>query len=321
MGAPGGSDRQGRRARRLLQAVCAVAGGLAAAVLAAPRVAGRPFASCPGVGGPSRLNRRKAACRSNVAAAAASTGGVLSVIAEQGRAGAGLRDLGRRLEGERFEETALDGKIVVTVNGHQEPQTVRVDEGALEAAGGLTDLSGALLAAMQGAHDKSREKTRDGVWKYYRENPVLLDAPLSQIGHGGVVDNLWCNVTKTDETVRLATELFDKFDEDNDGYWNLQETSNVQKATEGSDMQEESFTALLIAAAPNGGRNLTEEDLKKGLSKEQVIQLYTDGNIQRQLGFVLNVEKDHELVFKTNQGENPELQTQAPSAEVSPNLD
>merc|ERR1712137_1536434 len=95
-----------------------------------------------------------------------------------------------------------------------------------------------------------------------------------------------------------AEELSTKFDGDGDGFWNLKETSAVQLATEGTEIAEDAFNALIIAAAADGGRNLSEQDLEKGLSKDQVIELYTDADRQRQLGFVLDITKDHAAVFK-----------------------
>merc|ERR1712187_1049750 len=147
----------------------------------------------------------------------------------------------------------------------------------------------------------SYEGTKDDVWQLYQNNGVLMQAPLNQIGVGNTVEDLWANVSRTNESVKLAEELFAKFDADKDGYWNLKETSDVQTATEGTEMAEEAFNALIIAAAPDGGRSLTEDDLEKGLSKEQVIELYTDAERQRQLGFVLDVYKDHATVFKTSE--------------------
>lgn len=104
-------------------------------------------------------------------------------------------------------------------------------------------------------------------------------------------------MTKTNETMKLAEELFHHFDKDKDGHWNFQETSQVQMATEGTEMTEESFNSLIIAAAPDGGRHPTELDMDRGLSKEQVLDLYTNAQRQRQLTFVLDIRKDHAHVF------------------------
>ena len=131
----------------------------------------------------------------------------------------------------------------------------------------------------------------------YQKNPDLLQAPLIQIGAGNTAQDLWANVTKTNETLNLAEELFLHFDQDKDGFWSFQETSAVQLATEGTEMAEEAFNSLIIAAAPNGGRHLTEEDMARGLSKDQVLDLYTNAQRQRQLGFVLDIRKDHKRVF------------------------
>jgi len=222
----------------------------------------------------------------------------LSLIREQNKAGHEFRDLGARLEAETFEATAFDGKVRVVVDGLQRPRSIAVEEGAIAAAGGDNEaFAKAVLGAMQEAHDKSKEATERDVWKLYQDNSVLMQAPLTQIGAGGTVQDLWANVTATEETVQLATELFEKFDADGDGWWNQAETSAVQMATEGTDMADDAFNALLLAAAPNGGRDLTEEDLAKGLSREQVIRMYTDAQHQRQLGFVLDVRRDHAAVF------------------------
>ena len=95
----------------------------------------------------------------------------------------------------------------------------------------------------------------------------------------------------------MAAELFEHFDADGDGFWNRQETSNVQMATSETEMSEDSFVQLILTTAPEGGRFLSEEDLQKGLSREKVVDLYTDREMQRRLGFVLDVRLDHATVF------------------------
>merc|ERR1712039_132723 len=100
-----------------------------------------------------------------------------------------------------------------------------------------------------------------------------------------------------DETIRKAEELFAEFDSDQDNFWNFKETAEVQFVTEGTMMTDEAFTSLVITTSPDGGRNLTEEDLVRGLSREQVVDLYTNADRQRQLGFVLDVSRDHDKVF------------------------
>lgn len=228
----------------------------------------------------------------------------LRLVKEQSRAGFNLREAGARLAEMSFDASTLDDKIRVTMDGHQNLKKVEVAEGALSAAGGNSAaLSKAILTALQTAHDKSTEGSKGDVWGLYREQSSLLQAPLGQIGIGNTAEDLWANVTKTEETLRLAEELFLKFDVDGDGYWNLEETRQVQKATEGTDMTDEAFTMLVIAAAPNSGRDLSESDLAQGLSKQQVIELYTDASRQRTLGFVLNVRKDHATVFATDKQE------------------
>lgn len=221
----------------------------------------------------------------------------LRLIKDQTKAGSSLREAGAKLAAMSFEGKALEDKIHITMDGHQNLREVDIAEGALAAAGDNDGLAKAILSAMQVAHDKSTETSKNDIWDLYRDHSSLLQAPLGQIGIGNTAEDLWANVTKTNETLKLAEELFLKFDVDLDGYWNLEETRNVQKATEGTDMTDDAFTMLVIAAAPNSGRDLSEDDLAKGLSKLQVIELYTDADRQRNLGFVLNVRKDHASVF------------------------
>eukprot|EP00933_Yihiella_yeosuensis_P074737 TRINITY_DN83776_c0_g1_i1.p1 TRINITY_DN83776_c0_g1~~TRINITY_DN83776_c0_g1_i1.p1 ORF type:complete len:318 (+),score=99.55 TRINITY_DN83776_c0_g1_i1:136-1089(+) len=248
---------------------------------------------------PSRLLRRYATKEEPQALQGMSD---LNLIKSQVTAGQKMRELGASLLEKSFEASALDGKVKVAYDGLQELQ--RVDLAADAAAGGGDALQKALLGAMQEAHDNSLKNSGGDVWELYRSNPQLMQAPLNQIGAGNTVEDLWVNVTQTPESVKLAEELFAEFDEDKDGYWNLAETSKVQKATEGTDMAEEAFNSLIIAAAPDGGRKLSEEDMAKGLSKQQVIELYTSAEKQRQLGFVLNIFKDHDTVFKAKEADS-----------------
>jgi len=238
------------------------------------------------------------------------------LLKAQTKAGYALKDLGLRMESTHFEASRLGGRVNISYDGTQQLRQVDVADDALESVDGDREkLAQALLAAMQEAFDNSQQGTKGDVWQTYRENRQLMDAPLNQLGAGGTAEDPWANVTLTNETLKLAEELFTKFDLDEDGYWSLSETSKVQLATEGTDMQEEAFNALIIAAAPDGGRKLTEEDLAKGLSRQQVIELYTDAKRQRQLGFVLDIYKDHAKVFAENDEDAPELETQPPAVD------
>eukprot|EP00927_Polykrikos_kofoidii_P022172 TRINITY_DN20752_c0_g3_i1.p1 TRINITY_DN20752_c0_g3~~TRINITY_DN20752_c0_g3_i1.p1 ORF type:complete len:371 (-),score=60.68 TRINITY_DN20752_c0_g3_i1:93-1205(-) len=220
------------------------------------------------------------------------------LIREQGQAGLTMKELGERLEQTEFEATALDGRARIIMNGLQRLTKVDLADDLLKSIGNRSDiLSEALLAAMQTAHDKSVEGTREEIWQLYADNPALMQAPLVQIGTGNTAEDQWAKVTQDDETVRLATEIFEKFDVDGDEYWNRAEASAAQFATEGLEMGEDAYNALIIASAPDGGRHLSEEDLAKGLCKQQVIDLYTDADRQRRLGFVLDVRNDHRIVF------------------------
>eukprot|EP00440_Ansanella_granifera_P056397 gb/GFBE01061121.1/.p1 GENE.gb/GFBE01061121.1/~~gb/GFBE01061121.1/.p1 ORF type:complete len:317 (+),score=91.92 gb/GFBE01061121.1/:1-951(+) len=250
-------------------------------------------------GAPSRLSRgsvaRQAAASSKLQALQGTS--TLTLIQAQSSAGHKMKDIGKKLQKEEFEASALDGKAKVKFDGFQNLRSVEIADDALSTAGGSEALAKALLGALQEGHDSSAKGTEADVWNLYQDNSELLQAPLNQIGAGNTVEDLWANVTKTDESVKLAEELFLHFDKDQDGYWNLNETKEVQLATEGTEMAEEAFNSLIIAAAPDGGRRLTEEEMQKGLSKEQLIDLYTNAQRQRQLGFVLDIFKDHHTVF------------------------
>lgn len=236
------------------------------------------------------------------------------LLRKQSRAGFAMKDLGIRMENARFEATALDGKARAVYNGAQRLRMVEVQAGALEAASGdATKMAAELLAMLQKGHDDSFEASRGEVWSMYKENGDLMQAPLTQLGAGNTVVDAWANVTATEETMRMTTELFERFDVDKDGYWNWAETAQVQMATEGTEMAEDAFNALIIAAAPDGGRDLSEEDLAKGLSRETVIELYTNAQRQKKLGFVLNIQKDYDSVFnKPAESETPPPAKSAP---------
>mmetsp|Transcript_67362 Transcript_67362/g.147610 ORF Transcript_67362/g.147610 Transcript_67362/m.147610 type:complete len:312 (-) Transcript_67362:77-1012(-) len=221
----------------------------------------------------------------------------LKLIQAQAAAGHKMKDLGQSLLQSKFQAKALDGSAVVTFDGMQNLRKVEISEDAVSKAGSATALAEELLKALQDGHDQSLQGSEDQVWSLYQNYPELMQAPLTQIGAGNTAQDLWANVTKTNETMKLAEELFHHFDKDKDGHWNFQETSQVQMATEGTEMTEESFNSLIIAAAPDGGRHLTEVDMDRGLSKEQVLDLYTNAQRQRQLGFVLDIRKDHAHVF------------------------
>lgn len=221
-----------------------------------------------------------------------------ATLKAQSDAGHKMKELGLSMMMARFEGSSLNGKAKASYDGMQKLRSLTIEVGALDEAGGdSTVLAKGVLDAMQEAFDQSFAGSEGQVWNLYRQNPALMQAPLGQIGEGATAENPWANVTRDETSERLALEIFQRFDADNDGFWNMQETAEVQRNTEGSEITEESFNALVIAAAPNGGRNVTEDDLAKGLSREQVITLYTDAKYQKQLGFVLNVHKDHAKIF------------------------
>ena len=60
-----------------------------------------------------------------------------------------------------------------------------------------------------------------------------------------IYEDPWENVSADEHSLRMAAELFEKFDADGDGHWNLVETSQAQLATEGMEMTEDAFNGLI----------------------------------------------------------------------------
>lgn len=308
-----------RRTSSALPGIIAALAALAALVISiSPAFASGRCAGRAQVRRPLRVALRAVAERPKALRAAPS----LELVQAQGNAGYKIKDLGRSLEDAEFTATALDGLITARMNGVQELTAVEVADGALAAAGGHEELSKALLGAIQEAFSASQGRAKDEIWSLYRNETVLLEAPLSQIGAGSTALDLWANVTRDDETLRLAEEVFVKFDADKNGFWNLKETAAVQMATEGTEMTEEAFNSLILAAAPNGGKDLSEDDLAVGLSKEQVIELYTNAQRQKQLGFVLDIRKDHAIIFSgaTAAAAEPPAPAEGAAEAASPSL-
>jgi len=255
-------------------------------------------------GGIRRIARLATPRRSSVVVAALDDGprlqekGLASLIRDQSKAGQAMKDLGMRLREKRFEGSALAGQVRVSVDGLQRPSGVEVGATAYSSP---QEFEAALLAAMREAHDASQDAIRGDVWRLYRDNPSLLQAPLGEVGIGDAAEDLYRQhdsaVEQTEDTLRLAAELFTEFDEDKDGYWNLNEASRAQMATEGTNLSQDAFEALIIGAAPRGGRDLTEEELEKGLPRAQVEALYTNVELQRSLGVALDVRRDYATVF------------------------
>lgn len=128
----------------------------------------------------------------------------------------------------------------------------------------------------------------------------LAEVPLTEeiIRGQDLPQDPWANVVNDDAHIKMANEVFAKFDEDGDGYWNHKETSQAQLATEGAEMEEEAYNSLVKVVASYDGKEATEEDLRIGLSLAKVVELYTNADIQRQLGAVLDVQKDHDKVAR-----------------------
>eukprot|EP00435_Cladocopium_sp_Y103_P070289 s99_g35.t1 len=134
----------------------------------------------------------------------------LKLIQAQAAAGHKMKDLGQSLLQTKFEAKALDGSAVVTFDGMQNLR----QEDAVSKAGTATALAEELLKALQDGHDQSLQGSEDQVWSLYQNYPELMQAPLTQIGAGNTAQeqwlgqDLWANVTKTNETMKLAEDAF-----------------------------------------------------------------------------------------------------------------
>ncbi|CAJ1334039.1 unnamed protein product [Effrenium voratum] len=66
---------------------------------------------------------------------------------------------------------------------------------------------------------------------------------------------------------KMATEIFEHFDKDKDGFWNFLEASECSRITSDGGVTEEVFGNLVKSLQPG-------EDSSKGLSKESIVQMY-----------------------------------------------
>lgn len=97
------------------------------------------------------------------------------------------------------------------------------------------------------------------------------------------------NIAKDHEALqvykkKLATEIFENYDADKDGYWNFQEAQSCNKETGETTFNEEEYMTMVEFMQPGN------EDKSKGLSKETVVNSYLDPKHQQ------NALKDHKRV-------------------------
>ncbi|CAK9013011.1 Calmodulin (CaM) [Durusdinium trenchii] len=90
-------------------------------------------------------------------------------------------------------------------------------------------------------------------------------------------------VTKEQET-KMIEEIFTHFDLDEDGFWNYKESATCQMWMDGTQQKEETFVWMVNQLNP--GR-----DTSKGLSKANLVELYTNKSYQ------MNISKDHAVIF------------------------
>ena len=231
------------------------------------------------------------------------------MVLAQSNASRDLGALNQKLEDSVFEATALGGQVRIAMDATQRLRSVDVGTTALQTAGGHEQLAQAVLQSLQEAHDRSEAEAKPQVWNLFREQTELLQAPLAQIGYGTTPDDYWKDSVKmTNESIKMAEDLFDYFDKDQNGYWNVNETAEAQMATEGMEMTEDAFVNFMISVAPDKGRHLTEEDIALGFSKKMVVDMYTDREMQKKLGFALDIQKDYDKVFKKDAETQPEAE-------------
>ncbi len=121
-------------------------------------------------------------------------------------------------------------------------------------------------------------------WLFGAEKEELHELPGSV---NGLEENLLpVNAMNEDELTRMKEEVFDFFDIDQDGFWNLQEAGYYQLAIEGASLTMAGYKALLEMMSDSDG-----ESASKGLSKKQVVEMY--GRIELKM----NIQKDHHMIF------------------------
>eukprot|EP00913_Durusdinium_trenchii_P024856 g23330.t1 len=212
----------------------------------------------------------------------------LKLIQAQVAAGHKMKDLGKSLFSTKFKATALEGSAEVTFDGMQNLRAVDIKEpeDALSKAGSANALAEELLKALQDGHDQSTRGSEEqdllsfGLAMALMGFGTLLTAGLTEVSFLPAKAILSLERKAETEKVREQLAILLR----SDCCSNLDICNFL--------IEEESFNSLIIAAAPNGGRHLTEEDMDRGLSKEQVLDLYTSAQRQRQLGFVLDIKKD-----------------------------
>merc|ERR1712228_276101 len=96
----------------------------------------------------------------------------------------------------------------------------------------------------------------------------------------------------------MARALFDRFDSDKDGFWSWLEASQLVVSTLGVKLTQQKFLAMLSAVL-GSEHSLTETEFRKGLSKEQVVDLYTKPEINKMFPVIFNLQRDHVIVFAT----------------------
>jgi len=91
-----------------------------------------------------------------------------------------------------------------------------------------------------------------------------------------------------DELTKMKEEVFDFFDIDQDGFWNLQEAGYHQLAIEGCSLTMAGYKALLEMMSEDSD---SEARASTGLSKKQVVEMYGRKDLK------MNIQKDHHLIF------------------------
>lgn len=117
------------------------------------------------------------------------------------------------------------------------------------------------------------------------QSEQLQELPNGSVN--GLEENLTLNAVNEDELTKMKEEVFDFFDIDQDGFWNLQEAGYHQLATEGSSLTMAGYKALLEMMSEDS----ESESASKGLSKKQVLEMYGRTDLK------MKIQKDHHMIF------------------------
>jgi len=124
---------------------------------------------------------------------------------------------------------------------------------------------------------------------------------------------------------KKAEEIFERLDADKNGHWSLKEASQLMVITFGLKMPARTFEDLLSAANPTArGKRVSDREFNLGLSKSQVVNLYTDEDLRSEFEVVpltMNLDRDHAAVSQKGPAPRKRAKGIDQAADEVPDLD